>query len=190
MRPLTRTILMLALMTMTGCAAVQVNQDYDPHTDFPQYGSWQWLDPVQPSTGDIRVDNPLLDKRIRRAIENHLAGRNIVRTDKQAELHLTYHLAIEQKIRTDTYVSSMGLGGYYPYHPWYGGIGTETQIRQYEQNRLTIDIHAKESGDLLWRGEGVYRQRVYPTPLEAAAAIQHIVDEILMQFPPNQKAKS
>jgi hypothetical protein len=181
---------MLALMTMAGCSAVQVSQDYDPQADLSPYGSWQWQDRVQPSTGDIRVDNPLLDKRIRRAIENHLAGRNIVRTDTQPELLLSYHLAIEQKIRSDTYPASMGFGGYYPYYPWYGGIGTETQIRQYEQSRLTIDIHAADTGDLLWRGEGVYRQRIYPTPQEAAAALQHVVDKILKQFPPNQKVMS
>lgn len=182
MRPLTCSLLLLGVMAMAACATVQVSQDYDPHADLLHYGTWRWRDPVQAATGDIRVDNPLLDKRIRRAVENHLAGRNISVAQGQPDLFLSYHLAIEQKIQSDTYYTTMGVGSYY--YPWYGGIGTETSIRQYNQNRLTIDIHAADTDDLLWRGVGTYRLKTYKTPQEAAAAIQKTVHEILGQFPP------
>lgn len=182
MNSLTRNILMLAVMAMAGCATIQVSQDYDPHADLSRYGSWQWREPIQASTGDIRVDNPLLDKRIRRAVENHLAGRNISPALGQPDLYLTYHLAIEQKIQSDTYYSTMGVGSYY--HPWYGGVDTETRVRQYDESRLTIDIYAADTGDLLWRGVGIYRLRAYETPQEAAEAVRKTVGKILLQFPP------
>lgn len=174
-------ILLLAVAGLCGCATVQVSQDFDPQADLSRYGTWRWREPVQARTGDIRIDNPLLDKRIRRAVETHLAGRGI-KIEQQADLFLTYHLTIQQKIEGDTYYSTMGVGSFY--NPWYGGFGTETRIRQYEEGRLTIDIHAADSGDLVWRGVGTYLLKTHKTPQEATAAVQHTVDKILFQFPP------
>lgn len=182
MRSLTLKILLFAVMAMVGCTTVQVSQDYDPKTDLARYGTWQWRDPVQAATGDIRVDNPLLDKRIRRAVENHLAVRNINSAQGQPDIYLSYHLTIEQKIISDTYYSTGGVGSYY--YPWYGGIGSDTRIRQYDQSRLTIDIHSADTGDLLWRGVGTYRFKTYKTPEVADEDVRKTVDKILWQYPP------
>ena len=148
-------VLCLAVLASGGCATVQVSQDYDPRAIVSGTGTWQWRDPVQGATGDIRIDNPLLDRRVRHAVERHLTGRNLVRTAARPDLVLSYHLIIEQKIVSDSYYSTVGLGSFYD--PWYGGIVTETRIRQYDQCRLTIDIHSADSGALTWRGVGVFR---------------------------------
>ncbi len=172
----------LVVLVLSACTSVKVNQDYDPQVDLTRHGTWQWRDPIQPPTGDIRTDNPLLDQRIRRAIANHLNARNISYTDTQPDLLLSYHLVIEQKIQSDTYHTSVGVGRYH--HPWYGGLGTETRVRQYDQSRLTIDILAADTNSLIWRGVGTYRPKAHKTPQDAAAAMQTIIDKILAQFPP------
>jgi hypothetical protein len=178
----TLRILLLAVLALGGCSTVQVSQDYDPRADFRRYATWQWRDPVQPPTGDIRADSPLLDQRIRQAVENHLVARSIKPAREQPDLYLAYHLVIEPKIYGDTYGSTMGAGGFY--HPWYGGFGSDTPIRQYDESRLTIDMVAPHTDQLLWRGTGVYRFKAYATPEQSAAALQEIVDRILGQFPP------
>ena len=185
MRFFRSTILFFVVLAISGCATVQVSQDYDPHADILRYGTWQWRDPVQGATGEIRIDNPLLDKRIRQAVGNHLTSRHISLAEGQPDLYLSYHLAIEQKIQSDSYYSTMGVGSYY--HPWYGGIGTETRIRQYDESRLTIDIYSAVSGALMWRGVGVFWLRTHKTPEEAADATRKLVDKILFQFPPGDK---
>ena len=182
MRSLNHTLFLLTVLTLVGCSTVQVSQDYDPHADLSRYGTWQWRETVQPKTGDIRADNPLLDKRIRRSIANHFAGRHFNETTTQPDILLSYHLNIERKIYSDTTYSSVGVGGFY--YPWYGGMGTETRIWQYDESRLTIDIEDAHTGELVWRGVGVYRFKAYKTPQEAEAAIQQTVDKILQQFPP------
>lgn len=182
MRLLTITMVLFAVMAVAGCSSVQVSQDYDPHADFSPYGTWQWKESVQVPTGDIRVDNPLLDRRIRRAVENHLRGRHVSPARERPDLYLAYHLAVERKLRSDSYYSSVGVGRYYD--PWYGGFGADTRIYQYDECRLTIDIHAGETDELLWRGVGVYRLKTYKTPEAADLAIQKTVDRILLQFPP------
>lgn len=170
------------IFILSGCTTVKVNQDYDPQASLSAYRSWQWRDADQPPTGDIRSDNPLLDQRIRQAVTNHLQDRNIRHASANPDIYLTYHLAIESRIQSDTYYTTMGVGRYY--HPWYGGVGTETRIRQYDESRLTIDIHAAATGSLLWRGVGTYRLKNYKTPQDAAVDIQKVVDRILAQFPP------
>ena len=178
----TTTVLFISVLAVAGCATVQVSQDYDPHADMLRYGTWQWQDPVQGATGDIRIDNPLLDKRIRHAVEAHLASRNINPSQGHPDLYLSYDLTIEQKILSESNYSTVGVGSYY--HPWYGGIGTETRIRQYDESRLTIDITSADTGALIWRGVGVFRMRTYETPEDAGEATQKLVNKILYQFPP------
>jgi hypothetical protein len=182
MRTLVFCRLLFAVLAIAGCATVQVSQDYDPQADMSRYATWQWRNPVQAATGDIRIDNPLLDKRIRHAVDNHLRDRGISQTPGQPDLFLDYHLTIEQKINSDTYYSTVGAGSYY--HPWYGGLGTETRIRQYDECRLTIDIYSAGKGNLMWRGVGSFWLRAHKTPEEAAIATRKIVDRILYQFPP------
>jgi hypothetical protein len=172
----------IVLFLLSACTNVQVSQDYDPLSDRLQYGAWQWREAVQPTVGDIRIDNPLLDRRIRTAVGNHLESRGVARASERPEIYLSYRLDVERKIESDATHTTVGFGRYY--HPWYGGIGTETSIRQYDESRLTIDIHQADTGQLLWRGVGTYRFRTYKTPQDAAVAMQTIVDKILFQFPP------
>lgn len=181
MRPRIGTISMLAAVILFGCATVQVSQDYDSDMDLSRYHTWQWRHPVQEPTGDARVDNPLQDKRIRRAVADYLAGLNLVAVGEHPDLYLVYHLGIDRSIRGG-YHSTAGVGGYY--HPWYGDIGADMPVSQYDQNRLIIDIYAADTGNLLWRGMGVYLYRTYETPEKADAATQRIVDDVLAQFPP------
>jgi hypothetical protein len=182
MKKKTVTAVVLIVLSIVGCSTVQVSQDYDPKQDFSRFQTWQWREATQQATGDVRIDNPLLDTRIRNAVETHLADRNFNHTESTPEMLLSYHLVIERRIYTDTYYSSIGAGAYYS--PWFWDTGVETRIYQYDQSRLTIDIHAAESDALLWRGEGLYLLKTFKTPKEAEEAMQKTVDKILGQFPP------
>ncbi len=182
MRTLTLYCLLFAVSFMAGCATVQVSQDYDPHADMLRSGTWHWRAPVQAATGDIRIDNPLLDKRIRRAVEDHLLDRQFVQVTGAPDVYLSYYLTIEQRIFNDTVYSTAGVGSYH--HPWYGGFGTETRITVYDEGRLTIDIHLAGTGELMWRGVGIFRFSTQKTPQEAEEVTRNIVNNILSQFPP------
>lgn len=180
-------VLLAAVAFLAGCASVQVSQDYDPRAVVYRHGTWQWEESVQPATGDLRVDNPLLNNRIRRAIEAHLETRGIHQRRQQPDLKLTYRLSIQPKIQSYSSYSTMGWG-YYNY-PWYGGMDADTRIDQYDQCQLTIDIKAADTSALLWRGTGIYRFRTYKTPDAAAEDMQRTVDRILSQFPPVEMTK-
>ena len=182
MKSSTALVTLMVVMFVTGCTSVQVSQDYDLQADLSQAGTWQWRASRQPATGDIRVDNPLLDQRIRRAVETHLTRRNFARVNADADLLVSYHLDIERRIYSDTVYTDIGPGGYF--YPWYWGAGTEARLYQYDQGELIIDMHDADTKELVWRGVGSYRYRSYDSPQAAAEAMQAIVDKILAQFPP------
>jgi len=181
-QPQKTIVLWVLLGLLAGCSSVQVSQDYEPGwvADRPQ--TWQWEHSVQPATNDLRVDNPLLNSRIRRAIESHLAGRRMERNQEHPDLSISYHLVIQPKLQSYSSYSTLGMGGYY--YPWAWDYGTDTHIYQYDECQLTIDIKEVGTGSLIWRGTGVYRYHTHKTPDAAAEAMQHTVDRILAQFPP------
>ena len=65
----------VALSMLSACSGVSVSVDFDPEEDFSVFRTFGWVPMPQPKTGDFRIDNPLLDTRIRAAIENELIGR-------------------------------------------------------------------------------------------------------------------
>jgi hypothetical protein len=60
---------------LTACSSVQVNMDYDPTEDFSTYKTFAWLPKSSEPTGDYRIDNELLDARIRAAVDRNLQER-------------------------------------------------------------------------------------------------------------------
>ena len=84
---------------LASCASVRVSEDYDPDEDFSGYQTFTWLPVPQKPTGDYRVDNPLLDTRIRAAVERNLGSRGYRKVEDRApDFYVAYHLGIEQKL--------------------------------------------------------------------------------------------
>jgi hypothetical protein len=175
--------LMLALIAvwLSACTTVKVSQDYDPATDFSDYRTFDWYPGPQPKTGDIRVDNPLLDDRIREAVTRELISKGFRRvTDQMPDLYTAYHLTIRTKLEADTLHTGIGYGRY----PYYGGFGTDTWIRQYDEGMLVIDIADAEKNELIWRGVGTRRVTETRSPQRSTEVVNKTVAEILAQFPP------
>ena len=65
-------IILTLFFFLLGCASIKVSQDYDLSKDFSGLKTYDWQTGTQPKTGDIRVDNPLFDDRIRSAVDRSL----------------------------------------------------------------------------------------------------------------------
>lgn len=168
-----------------GCSGVQVNQDYDPATDFNSMQAYRWESETQEKTGDLRIDNPLRDTRIRRAVARQLSDKGFVRSeDGTATFLVRYQYRLRQKIESDGAAGGIGFGiGSFGRS---GGvaIGTGNNIREYDEGSLTIDFIDAASQTLLWRGTGTQRFREYKDPEKARQDINTLVEKILAQFPP------
>jgi hypothetical protein len=166
----------------TGCSGIRVSQDYDPNTDFSGLRTWYWM--ARAPSSDPRVDNDLIDGRVRDAVERHLGSRGYRRVPTgEGDFGVGYHLAIQGKIDVQTIDRYYGYG----YGGWYGGMGTETYVRQYDEGTLILDVVDSRSQQLVWRGTGQAEVHQDTSPEQRTARIQEAVDKILAQFPPQPK---
>lgn len=177
-------LFVLVLLSFVGCSSVRVSQDYDEAVDFTKYRTFRWADAQQPRTGDIQVDNQLLDRRIRHAIEQDLISKGFSKkSGGSTDLLIAYRLNVKTRIEADTVRTGVGFGGY---HGW-GGVGFDTRIREYEEGTLVIDIGDAKKDNLIWRGTGSRRVTRQPDPQETTRVVNQTVTEIMKQFPPQKK---
>ena len=138
----------------------------------------------QPKTGDIRVDNQLLDTRIREAVDRTLIAKGYRKiTDGSSNLLVAYTLTIRSRLESDTVSTGFGYGGY----PYWGGVGFETRVREYDEGMLVIDIGDAKQNKLIWRGTGTRRVTAHSDPKKTTDVINKTVGEILAKFPPQQQ---
>lgn len=165
---------------VAGCSSVRVSTDYDTGWSFASYRTWNWVPGPRQPTGDPRLDNDLLDRRVRGAVEREMAERGFWKVEADPDFEVDYHTALASKIRVQAIGSSYGYGpgAWEPIAP--GGV----YARQYDEGTLIIDVIDAESHELVWRG--IAEAEVYPTDSPAAREkkINEAVRKILERFPP------
>ena len=178
---------LLIVLTLGGCAGVRVSQDYEPGTDFATYKAFDWKSAVQQQTGDIRIDNPLLDGRIRNAVQLALVAKGYRKTDQvSANFLVAYSLTVQDKIDSSpvSVGTGFGIGG----GGSFGGIGVGTPVvDSYEEGLLVINLYDTKTGQLFWRGSGTRRLGWQSDPAKNTEEVNTLVDKILTQYPPSSK---
>jgi hypothetical protein len=171
---------------LAGCTGVSVSQDYDPSETFTDLHTFDWFPGGRELTGDVRVDSPFIDQRVRLALIRTLVLKGYEKVaDRTPDFYVNYHVSLERRLE------SSGINTYYgtgTYGSW-GGVGIgigSTPIREYDQGTLVIDFVDGHTRKLVWRGTGSRRVASNPAPEETTRAIDESVDEILKQFPPKR----
>jgi len=180
-----RRLIFLLFVFLWGCQSIQVSQDYELSKDFASLKTYKWQTKTQPETGDIRVDNPLLDARIRSAIDDSLSKKGYRRINQErTDFYVSYKYQIRSKIGSDDVGVGVGFGWGTRGHM--GGLGVDTgrHITEYDEGTLVIDLKDASKGDLLWRGIGTARVDQHSKPDEITKGINEMVQKILSQFPP------
>jgi hypothetical protein len=175
----------LSIVLMAGCSSVSVRTDYDETADFSALKTYAWKFAEQPETGDPRIDNDLLDSRIRTAIDSTLAARNFQCSEEsEVDFQISYFMDYERRIggsRTSFGAGAGSRGGYG------GSVGYNTMIYDYEQGSLTIDIIDAESGKTIWRGVGARAAYSGSNPDQITKITNESVARIFKKFPPTKK---
>lgn len=167
------------------CAGIRVNQDYDPSVDFSSLSTYDWIPGSQPKSGSIQLDSPLIDARVRAAIDRTLTARGYRKLSEGTPSFLVgYHLSMDQKLDVRTTNTSFGYGVGYGRYGRGGVVGFDTTVQQYDEGTLIIDVANGANDRLIWRGWGSQRLRRNPSPEQTTQAIDRAVAEILKQFPP------
>lgn len=178
----------LLILLFGGCAGIQVSQDYEPGSDFSDLKSFKWKSETQPKTGDYQVDNPLLDNRIRRAIDLKLANmgyRKVAQGPHDFNVGYSYNVRSTLDSSSVSVGTGFGIGG----DSSFGGIGIGFPVggRSSDEGLLVIDFTDPLTGKLLWRGTGTSRLIGDSTPEKITSDINMLVEKILAQFPISPK---
>jgi hypothetical protein len=182
----------LMIAIVGGCSGIQVSQDYDPSTNFGLYRTFAWAPEPTQKSGDVLIDSPFMDRRIRNAIETTLQSRGYPKVEGgRPDFLVTYQLVVRTQVEIDTVGPAFGWGAYpYPYgywgypYPYWGGIDYTTFINQYEVGTLLIDFTDAKTHQLFWRGVGSRRISQPSTPEKSTEVVDRTVGEILAQYPP------
>lgn len=173
----------LALAAVSGCASLTVRRDYDAEHDFASFKTYTWQHEVQPETGNPRIDNSLLDDRIRRAVNNTLAGKGFRQVDRSdADFLVAYFRDYRSRITGGSWNVGVGRSGY----GRYGSVGYGSDISEYDESILTLDILSPEDERTIWRGVGIRTTYEGSSPDKITRIVNKAVSKILKKFPPRQ----
>ena len=180
-------ISLLLILTISACSSVTVSQDYDLDKPLPLLLNYQWQTAAQAKTGDVRMDNPLLNERIRRAVDRVFTQKGFQKAAAGTpDFLVAYQFSISQKIQSDDVRGTVGFGvGSNGRH---GGmaIGTGGTVTTYDEGLLVIDVTVSQ-GTLLWRGRGTRHLSTHDSPEKTEKIYNELVEKILEQFPPGAK---
>jgi hypothetical protein len=178
----------MLVVFIAGCSGIMVSQDYTSTQRFPELKTFAWKTDKQEKTGDIRVDSPFIDQRIRNAVEKTMVSKGFTRTAESPDIYLMYHYTLRTKLTSTPSGPTIGFGfGTVSRHSAMG-FSTETgSIDQYEEGQLVIDFIDGKTRSSIWRGISSTRVASGMTPEETTDLFDAMVEKNLEQFPPESK---
>jgi hypothetical protein len=170
---------------MSGCSSVSVRRDYDESADFAGLQAYAWKHDVQPETGNPRLDNDLLDTRIRNAVDDNLSRKGFRRVDaSEADFLVEYFIGIRSRITGSGGTVSMGMTRSSGGRAGTVGLSSGSSVREVDEAHLTVDILDASSGQTIWRGTGSRTASSSTNPQRITDRVNDAVKRILAKFPP------
>ncbi len=144
------------LLFMAGCeSSPKIRTDYDRSADFSQYSTYDFYDPIGIEEAQYQS---LVSKYFREAIGREMEMRGYKRA-LEPDLLINVSARIDDKIRV---TSRPSTGMYYGHgyrssrYGFYTGYHhTETDVRQYKEGTVTIDLVDARTHELVWTAAAV-----------------------------------
>jgi len=143
--------LMAAMILSLGCSSFSYKTDYDAAIDFSGYKTYMWYAGKMPDD-DALSANPLAKKRVAAAIDKELQAKGYkVGTEDAYDFVVIIHAGNKEKMQITNYgYSGYGYGRYGRGWGGYGGYG-QTDVYQYDETTLVIDIADAAKKEMVWR---------------------------------------
>lgn len=188
-----RTVGVIVLSMLWGCASISVDWNYDPGADFSGLKTFDWAPEPQEKTGDPRIDNPLLGKNIRHVVENQLVTQGYQKsTTGSPDFWVSYHAAVKDEIDVaviEEYQGYRSPGRWsHPGRPYRAPheARVETRVEKYEytEGTLILDIVDPAQKQLIWRGSAQSEIQQTASQEKKMEKLNKAVAKILSNFPP------
>lgn len=181
-----KLIIVLTLLVIAGCASTQnARVDFDRNSEIStaDYKTFAWLSKSKVLAESIDA-NPVMKVRIDNAIEQAFIakGYTLVSDAESADFTISYTMGSRDKVKVDAlpmmYRTSFLWG-----HRYYGGvgIGADTQVRNYTEGKLAIDVYDVKSHQPVWHGWAIKRIKTSEQD-NPTKAIKMVVEQVVAQF--------
>jgi len=180
-----KLIIMLALVgAMAGCVSnQQARVDFDRNSEIitADYKTFAWLNESKILAESVDA-NPVMKVRIDNAIEQAFIakGYQLVNDAEQADFTISYTMGSRDKVKVDSlplmYRTSFMWG-----NRFYGGMGTDTRVRNITEGKLAIDVYDVKSHQPVWHGWAVKRIKSSEQD-NPSKAIKMVIDQLVAQF--------
>lgn len=165
----------MKLFQLTGfvflCAASfaqDVRFDYDRSANFSSYKTYRWVDSKEGQAG-----NQLMDQNIKRAIDQQLAGKGLMRVESGGDLEITYQVALD----TEKQFDALGVGP-----RWFGsGRVTSSTI---DVGKIVIGMGDPSKKQLVWRGEASKTLDIKKDPDKNYKNLEKAMAKLFKSYPP------
>lgn len=181
-------MLLLVASILASCASTpRIRTEMDPRADLSRYSSYAFYQPVAMEEVGYTT---YLTNQIRSSIRREMEERGYRYDPVSPDLRVNFQGIVRE--RTDVYsVPRSDIGYFYSYRArsyfafpvWYD----DTQVREYTEGTLTIDMVDAERNHLVWTGAAIGRV-VQETPQERAAAADQAISLIFERFPHRSEA--
>jgi hypothetical protein len=174
------TPLLAVLLMVMGAYAQDVHYNYDRGANFSNYKTYQWVD-----IPGGAVPDQLVDRDIKRAVDEQLAQKGLTKVDKDADLYVGYQALInlEKGVNLSAWGTRGGPGGW-------GGFdnGSVTgQTSTIPVGLLFVSLYDAGKKQLIWRGDADKTIDLQKDPNKNYKNLQKAVAKLFKNYPPPAK---
>ena len=132
---------------------------------------------------DNASEDQLINQEIKRAVDEQLAQKGLIKVDKNADLLVEYHAAIRQE--QSLYMSGLGWGGGGWGGPWNGSV--QGQTSSVPIGTIVVDLYDPAQKQLIWRGDATKTIDLKKDPDKNYKDLQKAMAKLFKNYPPQPK---
>jgi len=164
-----KLICLTGLLCLGAAAFAQdVHFDYDRSANFGVYRTYQWVS----GKGGHATDQ-LMDQNIKRAVDEQLAGKGLLRVESGGDLQIAYQVALEQEKQFNGF--SMG--------PRWNAMGT-VNTSTIEIGKIVVDMFDPAKKQLVWRGDASKTLDIKKDPEKNFKSLEKAMAKLFKNYPP------
>lgn len=173
-----RLILLPTFLFAAVCAYGQdVHYNYDRAIEFATYKTYRWVD-----IPDGAVPDQLIDRDIKRAIDEQLAQKGLTKVEKDADLYVGYRAGIV----LEKSISLHRSGGPHFGGPWDFDTA-HGQTSTVPVGLLLVDIYDPGRKQLVWRGSAAKTIDLKKDPDKNFKNLQKAMAKLFKNYPPKPR---
>lgn len=169
-----------ALVSLVGCASIDITTDYDRSADFSSYKTFE-------TQSGAEVKSQLVYDRFAEAVVETLTQKGLQHRSEGTDLLVVLHGRLSKQTQIDTTSYGYAYGGWGYYGRGYGGGSTVSTVREVPVGTLIIDVVDAKAKKLVWQAVASHSLDPNASPETRERRIRDAVLEIFSRFPPPPK---